>query len=520
MKFCDKIIVTMDKNFINNFTRFNETIINKAQKGIRVTGSDASFPENTRQKLSELGSLFLKQGIEKPQNIEGKKLSIEELLNLLILKDSALGEPSETAVKRLANVLSPVDINVMNVIQKAGTKIVVVKEGQSLLDTGIIKQVDTGNINKNAEEDSKTASEIIDKYEKIIQEKINEKRNEKKKDNNNQKGEVGDFGDIFGGMLKKEDPSIEESMIKLENYGKMADEIYAKTGKRAMVYKPFGVDLTKSEKRAQEELETKKSGGDLISSKGSEILKSLNDIAKERGARTPEEIKEFIDILKKFNGERINKAQQEYFKDNPNARKPQNLDDIPMDIFKNPIIVPDLCYYRNRSKEGKSPPQNGVKVSMHDFIALHTWHDDNGKVKPRGESTYAGQFFPAGDNKDPYILIREDSIFNLDPTVGIFSFGTSTPIHESGHAYEDAMKKQNPEAYRKFCEKREKKYWEFKMTEAGGNKFVSGYAKTNPLEFFAESFSMYFENPKFLKSLDEEWFNIVEGFIKQAGRAA
>ena len=103
-----------------------------------------------------------------------------------------------------------------------------------------------------------------------------------------------------------------------------------------------------------------------------------------------------------------------------------------------------------------------------DFWAQDAW----------SENGVRGQVFPLGGiNK---VVLREDSV------------DEHTSVHELGHAIDIALQRENPELYEQLVPQMEKLLYRARL----GELEVSDYAKANRLEFFAESFRVFIQNPK------------------------
>lgn len=132
----------------------------------------------------------------------------------------------------------------------------------------------------------------------------------------------------------------------------------------------------------------------------------------------------------------------------------------------------------------------------------------------RGDpKTKAGQYVPYNRS----VFIKEcwlhDRNIHGNFCVRGFSSG-AVAIHEFAHAYDFILKECAPNFYEKFHETSEKKFKEFLMQR---EKFPSGYAKTNLVEFVAESITYYYVfGEQRMRALDAQWCAAIENMLNQA----
>ncbi len=192
---------------------------------------------------------------------------------------------------------------------------------------------------------------------------------------------------------------------------------------------------------------------------------TLEHIAKMHGAETPADAKRFIELTVALNGPRLEQAQQKFVdfarRMNPAFRP------VTLPIEQRPFVAGDSdvvlpAYFL----------QDGSALSGHDHGSLRDWKAD----------VTAGQFWFQEGRRT--IVYHEKHLTKDDP-------GYSTTRHEFGHAYESALRKLDPAFYRTFKTRWNAAYWtNFRQIQE--HRFPTGYAATNPGEFFAESFSVHF----------------------------
>lgn len=246
---------------------------------------------------------------------------------------------------------------------------------------------------------------------------------------------------------------------------------------------------------------------------------STNEMARQAGATTPEQIKQYSSMVEKINGPQLQQARDEQLGGLTaaisQARDPRqkaelqkklaevraNGGDIPIDHNKHLIMVPDLNY----SQDGQGRP---IAMDTHDTNTLSDWSAPgttrvNKAYDPetRQGSGTDGQYFAKGGLNT--MVVR-------DTAVG------SAAVHELGHAIDFQMEKKDPQFYAG---------WKPRLEEAHGKasafmqgKTVSEYAKTNPREYIAEGVSHYYSDPKGLKAADPALYALTEELLQRAGQ--
>ncbi|NDD30015.1 MAG: hypothetical protein EB084_17305 [Proteobacteria bacterium] len=221
--------------------------------------------------------------------------------------------------------------------------------------------------------------------------------------------------------------------------------------------------------------------------KGPIIPITARQIARQHGARLPEEEALLARLFVQVNGRQLEQAQ---------AALGSATGDAPEDRPFRPdaaeLFVPDLHFHRWRSDTGEAP----VLLDEHDARSARDW--------ALGE--VSGQYFPRSPR--PTVVLRDDCL-------GQNEFGSNTPVHEMGHAYEAAVARLDPKTFAGFERVRDRT-WQRLLLESE-NRFPSEYAKVNPQEMVAESFAdVYGTQPSRLATLDEQWSHVFHGFLAQA----
>lgn len=389
----------------------------------------------------------------------------DKAIEQMISRDTKIGPPSDEAVSNLKENLGKVDLEILSMIQQSGTKIVIVKAGDSILDTGLIKTVDAEKLLAEADELGKVGLKAID-----------------------------------------EDQGT-KSYLSLINLSKRISKI---TDNKVKIYIPqirvTGLSTPPELADAMEELIRKQTIISLEGMVGAKTLEEAKKFMLEAGGIpaederfiliTPEEMKEYISIVRKLNGDRIKRAQIDYYASHPDAIKEENPDRMLIDTQKNPILIPNLAYYHPPATADQiceKPLSPGTKVDVDVFFGMiMAWHS-GGSTIPAG-GAIKGMYFEDTNG----VALMEDSTKN-----------EKVAIHELGHAFEEILKNRDPVYYSKFDNKRDKIFQNLTL-----NKLISSIASENEKEFFAEGLAYFYLNPKLLKEKDEEWYNAIRDLIE------
>lgn len=216
------------------------------------------------------------------------------------------------------------------------------------------------------------------------------------------------------------------------------------------------------------------------------------------GARNPQQIQEYTALMEAINGERLEQARAESLAQASPAQKAlwaQDPGAIPIDHRAHNILVPDLAYVA----DGRG---GAVRTTLQGASIAGAWADAQGKtlatLKDDRGSAINGQFFP--DSRR--ILVQSSKLS-----------GGHTPVHELGHALEDAVARHDASFYRRWSARLEVA---FQKAQQRGS--ISDYALTNPAEFVAEGVAHYFDQPEALKKADPDLFSLIEQLVAQARR--
>ena len=143
------------------------------------------------------------------------------------------------------------------------------------------------------------------------------------------------------------------------------------------------------------------------------------------GAKTPAQIQEYTQLVESINGARLEQARQAALATATPAQQAAWSKDpgqIPLDLKGYDILVPDLAYVADGSG-------GSVRVNLLDASIHGAWADANGKTLAR--SSINGQYF----SQSRKILVQSSRT------------GTPTSVHELGHAVEDAVSRHDPKFF-------------------------------------------------------------------------
>ncbi|ODT67524.1 hypothetical protein ABS71_10730 [bacterium SCN 62-11] len=155
------------------------------------------------------------------------------------------------------------------------------------------------------------------------------------------------------------------------------------------------------------------------------LPKGTTLMAQLVGAKTPTQIQEYTQLVESINGTRLEQARQAALATATPAQQAAWSKDpgqIPLDLKGYDILVPDLAYVADGSG-------GSVRVNLLDASIHGAWADGNGKTV--SNSSINGQYF----SQSRKILVQSSRI------------GTPTSVHELGHAVEDAVSRHDPKFF-------------------------------------------------------------------------
>ena len=425
----------------------------------------------------------------------------EETIKSMLVRNKSMGKPEE---KKLVDQLSRVDPAFLEYAQKNGVKIQMVKPGESLIENGAITPLSTDKFQQNIPNNTAIANRVLETTNHQFSDKMAAARDKDKQ--NWEKSKKSGFGG-FGGFTSTQSatpPAMgnEAYRVNEKRRKKVNERLEKETKGQVMLYDPASGVPEKFRN-------TSYANGMIAVQSG-----STSNMAKNHGARTPEELKAFSRMVEQLNGPRLQKARKEglehfrkMLKDNGIDEKKINKqiehfkkhpEEIPIDHSKHDILVPNLFYYHTEDK--KSKPGNGtgqsnkpgVPVNYHDYSTLRSWQGKDGRVMDQATSKrngliMNGQYLP--DKK--LILIRSDNP-NLERK--------GTAIHELGHSIDFIMEKKNPGFYKQWRQQVDQSY---DKTSKDSSTWISSYSRTNKREYIAECFTAtYNGRRKVLNTMD------------------
>jgi len=388
-------------------------------------------------------------------------------------------EVPESLRKLVHDRLDAMPLDVVRAVFGNGTKIAIMREGETPVDVGVIRALDVSHAYEKPAElrgiadqafasaDATHGKRIADLERRI--EETREAAQQRYKAHPEEAPRPVGLGGMFGmmgagGDLSALDPEVIKLMgdlntARTDRQMEAWDQITRGTNGRL---EPFGASMGIFNPQ--------------IAVAMNMMPTSLEGLAKMHGAETPAEVKAFIDLTVAVNGDRIAKAQDDFKASmakfqamNPALAAQQKdlaFEQRPFVGGQSDVVIPS--YYLSRTASDAAPQV----VSGHDYGSLRDWKAD----------ATAGQFWFKDDIET--VVLHEKYLERE-------SVGSSTTVHEFGHAYEDALRDQAPQFYRGFGARWRAAY-RTNFEKIGENRFPTGYASTNPGEFFAEEFAVHF----------------------------
>ncbi len=448
----------------------------------------ASFSREAGSQSAPAGIAAGNEAPDMPQ----KDAIIEKMIG------TKAGKLSDEEMIKIKKALRPVDAAVLEKTAAYGVKIEVARSGKPITDLGIIRTIDVkeeyANMAPLAQQSEKAIEEHGEKIDMEIK-KLIEEHGKRKDDDRG-------FGFNFGSDTRTPLERDAEG-VRLKYQKDLGKALYEGSDQKIKLF-----DGTPQKDHGDMK-------GFMIMPRDYKPVSSPRDMAEAHGAKTPGEIREFAKRVNELNGPRLEKAQRDTIekirKTEPERARElekklqEDPDGIPLDTLEHPVAVPNLFYQRFKG-EGDDKP--GRRVDLHDFKSIIEWTDKEGKLQniadlPPGTRGYIqGQYF--FDPAVKTILLRDD-LLNDERLI----------IHETGHAYENALKESNPGFYAGFKKERDDTFRAF-CSDNDSTSFVSSYARTNEDEFFAESFNAYYADPALLKSRSPEWFKSFRESVRVA----
>lgn len=374
--------------------------------------------------------------------------------------------------QRVHDALDTLPVDVVRTVARNGARIAIMTEGETPREVGVIKSVDlqqtfgdTAGLRRIADEafahaDGKYAARIAD-----LQQRLDQARAEVRariQAHPEQAPKPQGLSGLFA-MAQDHDPSSldpdvqrlsgELQKARLDRAADAWDVILEQSGGRL---EPYGANLG--------------SFNPNIDAIMRMMPSNLETLAQMHGALTPAEQRAFMDQVIAMNGvERIKSAQQS-FRTSFEQRNPGHplpvleLEQAAFTAADSDVVLPS--YYLVRTTE------KPTVVSGHDFGSLRDWK----------AGATAGQYWFQDDRKT--IVYHEKYLAAAEN-------GDHTTVHEFGHAYEAALRAHHAPFYKGFHERWVADF-RFDGEHPDAHRFPTGYAATNPGEFFAEEFATHF----------------------------
>jgi hypothetical protein len=441
---------------------------------ISVTlGSGSAVTQTAQTKVSAVATQQAKRVAERRE----KNALVDEMVGRSSINRSL----SPKTMQKLRDDLSVLPVDVLRAINANQTRIVVLREGQSLIDAGVIAPIDM----RPEYGDVRALRNVVDESLREVEGKYDAKIAQLDRDIARASAAYKKSGSDkdYLAMSELQSRRLATELAKNEAF---YINVYEKTGGRVEKHMVLSGDPSDT----------------FFGRPLSLIEVSLDEIADLHGARTPEEKKEFISLIRALNGGRLTAAQDrfkaEYEKFYPDVPPYETLSETarPFLARDERIVVPSYYYYR--SDAGSAKP--AALFSTHDFLANNYWK--SGLV--------SGQYFYQGDINT--IVVPEKGI-------GTRKDGRSSVVHEAGHAYQDALMQLDPASGDNACRSVNAAFE--RMGAEDGKGFPSGYASTNPSELFAESFAVRFgEKPDALRKLNPKWAQSFESITGASSSVA
>ncbi|MBM3464675.1 MAG: hypothetical protein FJX76_21470 [Armatimonadetes bacterium] len=363
---------------------------------------------------------------------------IEEMLRLR----PAGRQPSQSSLEQARATLRTVPADVLRTLAANGTHVVILQPGQSLLEAGVVHPVDLGRYADAA---------ALGERARVARVRVEAHYGPR----------IADLEARVdaAGMADSED--FQYAQVDLADARAERDAL----ARRAMHEATDGlVDPALAE-----------AGGGMFGHMADVMPVTLRELAKEAGAQTPEQQREFIDIVQRLNGGRIARAESLYGRAQSGPRQDRRLM-----AREAGLLVPAYVY------------QDGQRLSVHDAGAVDAWIE---------QAARAQYFYPGAVNT---VVVRADAL-------GPQEDGHDVLLHELGHAYEDAVATLAPHRFAAYRAERDAAF--MRLRDNPDHPYHLDHAGSSPSEMAAETFSDSLRgNTRALRGADPRWMDSFEAY--------
>ncbi|MGE0493030.1 MAG: hypothetical protein AB7S38_27710 [Vulcanimicrobiota bacterium] len=417
-------------------------------------------------KQSEVLALFAKNG-------EARSAASD------LIRSEGVGAPDAEQRQRLMGELSGVDKDVLQLAADSGLKFAVADPGDNLVELGAVKPLDPEAIKADLP-DMKAAGDNYLEASGPLASKMADLYNQRN-------AYIQEKGYTQEQLATVDDPKLRgiESQF-LETRGQLMGEAskMLESGVRQFI-PPQGEGMPRTT--------------------------ALESVAISQGAQTPEEIKEFTDMVKTLNADRLagmgerglaalqaqaqsgDAQQAEQAKAYLEAAERKGLTMI--NWQEEPLIIPDMQYHRDPDAPAGSP---GLRLDTHDMNVLNEWGGGTTTVTPFNPDDPNGATGGVRLPKSNLVLLRS----------GVEGEG----VHELGHAIEGIVEQKDPQFHQQWSSQVQQAFLNGQASGQG----VTRYSLTNPDEYIAEGFSHFYEDPQLLKAKDPALFGLSEQLVARA----
>ena len=430
----------------------------------------------------------------------------DQVIDGMLVQDRNMGEEQR---QYLRNGLASIDTDTLRFAQENGVRIQMVRPGDSLIDAGIVKPQNMEEFNQNFPEHGRTANNVLDQ----VNSQYSERLSEAAKADVEHVNRMTQQSAARGGQPFIPDPTTSNvNSVHLQRRGEINRQLMEQTDGNVMLYEPLSFFAGSALPQGPE-------GNRMV---GEHVMQpvSTQTMAMVHGCRTPEEFREFNQRVEQLNGGKLKNLRSESLQHFSEQMKSQGMpaeeiakrvqhfnqhpELIPIDHFRNDILVPALFHYRandnpmNPAEAAKSKP---TTVNVQDYMTLRTWQGPDGRIysqqdgiKLGKQGTVNGQYF-----QDQRLIVLRAEEYGLN--------NHDTPAHEFGHAIDYLLKEKNPEFYQQWRQNVENAYT---GTRNKPGSWISPYSRTNTNEYVAEGFSFFHLRSKILKTLDPTLFQLMQ----------
>lgn len=362
--------------------------------------------------------------------------------------------------RQFAATLRQIPTDVLRVLDANGTRVAVIAEGESPLQAGIVAPIELDAAYANPEALAQKAHQAIRAVDAAYAKKTQDLE---------ARVRVAEKKEKASGRMSMDAESLRLDLLSLRSE---RDSM----ARRAVQEATDGlVDPA-----------TMETAGFLPGVGGTELATTLREMARAHRATGAGEAEEFIALVQRLNGSRLSEAQADYPAKAGAPASGTAVEDLPFLANKADILVP--AYEYHRPMDAADGP--AMILRTHDAVSDVAWRDGG----------VLGQYFYQDHRQTVAVSMQA---FNGRENA------SHALLHEMGHAFEDAARRQGTPAYAQFRQERDQAFARIEGNPR--HPFAFRHEGSSPAEMTAETFAVTTEKGgAALRKADPAWVRAFE----------